>query len=338
MEKIKKENVLMLGYDFKREPLFITESDYDWKNKFIDVIKNMAEACERPAIALSGGIDSSVIAYYLKQYNPKATAFTMCLDDQIPVDESKEITKHINMKHIIKKVEINKQKIDDILDDIFTFYYPFDKGSLVPNYILFNLLKKENYDGVFFGDGADELFGGYDRHLRGNPSFERDLMIFSPEELMMFKLKPSIEVMDMQDDYDMLTNITDMLKFEWSHEFPNAHLLKMECMSKYFNINSLFPYLDMDVMCSALSSKPKFSFDSKIKKLPLYILYYRLYKKERRKIPLKFDYLKYISPCDIQDKFIKEYLMKLNGSNKTRNFNRKLWLTYMLERYERAKN
>jgi len=333
---IKKENVLMLGYDFKRTPLLAIETDWNWRKYLKDATKDMVEDLERPAVCLSGGIDSAIIAYYAKKYNPKTVAFTMNLDDEIPVKESKEIAKKLNMKHIIKKKSLLRRDVDKALEEIFEFFYPFDKGSLIPNYILFQLLEKEKFDGVFFGDGADELFGGYKRHFQHNISFADNIRIFGIHELKLWGLEPSQEVLKMRKRYEKAESVVDRLKLEWEYEFPNAHLLKMEKYSEHFDINSLFPYLVPEVRYSALAAKPKIDFNRKIRKLQLHHLYTRLIGIEREKIPLKFDYLRYVCPRSIKDKKIRKYLKGLDPTS--RNYNRKIWISYILEKYEEVKS
>ncbi|MFX0132537.1 MAG: asparagine synthase C-terminal domain-containing protein [Candidatus Hodarchaeota archaeon] len=333
---MKKENVLMLGYDLIAKPMLAIETNYDWKNYLIKEIKMIAEKYKRPAIALSGGIDSSVIAYYLKKYNKNSIAFTMGLNDNIPIEESQEITKKLEMEHITQKINFTKSDLNLTLWEIFNYFYPFDKGSLIPCWILVNALSKHDFDCVLFGDGADELFGGYNRHINKNPNWESDIMIYNTMELKtIWNLEPDEIALDFQIRYNNTKNIEERLKLEWEYEFPNAHLLKMEKFCQARQINYYFPYLNTDVRFSALATRPKVDISKQIKKMPLYNLYHRLFRYDREKIPLKFDYLKYISSKDIKNNTVRDYLKTL--SHESRNYDRKVWLAYLLEKYEECK-
>ena len=73
------------------------------------------------------------------------------------------IAKHFKTNHI----ELEAKKIEpDILSTLVDFYdEPFSDTSMMPTYILCNLVKK-HCKVVLGGDGGDELFGGYANYQR----------------------------------------------------------------------------------------------------------------------------------------------------------------------------
>ena len=112
-------------------------------------------------VFLSGGIDSSLIAYYAKNIMPNIQSFTIKMTNST-YDESeyaKLVSKKLKIKNniaefdddeILKSLEIIENKIDEPLGD----------PSILPTFLLSKFAK--NYIKVALsGDGADELFCGY---------------------------------------------------------------------------------------------------------------------------------------------------------------------------------
>ena len=109
----------------------------------------------KPAILLSGGLDSSIIYHIAKKINPQIKAFH--------VENGEE--------EFIKAIAGNYEKID--LKDysispeeaIRRNQTPVDLGSVIPQAQLAEALKNKGIHVVLSGDGADELFSGYDRNI-----------------------------------------------------------------------------------------------------------------------------------------------------------------------------
>ena len=110
---------------------------------------------------LSGGIDSSIIAYYAKKYSSKIKSFTIKMDNK-SYDESEYasiVSKHLEIKNhtlllqekdLLESLSHIENKIDE----------PISDPSIIPTYLVCKLAKR--YVKVALsGDGADELFSGY---------------------------------------------------------------------------------------------------------------------------------------------------------------------------------
>jgi len=331
--ELDKTCLLSLGYDLVRKPIQIISKQGDFQKELENVIKDQCEQYDNLAVCLSGGIDSAVIAYYATRYAKKLTAYTMVFNyDGVPVQESKSLVKFLDIPHKIEKKSINRMDIDSALHHILEIYYPFDKGSLIPMYWMFDSLSMENFDGVLFGDGADELFGGYNRHLNFNSfSFHNNIEIFNEEEIeTLFHLRVSSKLEKITDDFNRVQTLDDLLNLEFKYEFPNAHLLKMEAFASEFKVNTLFPFLDQNFMNVAMGTNPKIS--NGVKKEPLFNLFHQMYGAKRTKIPLKFDYLSLLSVSDLTGYKVKDRLKWAYPFE--RNYNRKIWIAYLLERYE----
>ena len=112
-------------------------------------------------VFLSGGIDSSLIAYYAKKFDSNITSFTIKMENDT-YDESsfaKLVADKLGIKNkvaefdnheIIKSLEIIEKKMDEPLGD----------PSILPTFLL-SKFAKETVKVALSGDGADELFCGY---------------------------------------------------------------------------------------------------------------------------------------------------------------------------------
>ena len=116
-------------------------------------------------VLLSGGVDSSLVSYFAsKSSNPPFMAFNLSFSSD--EDESiKAIAISKKLKIPIKVIKVNElQLIKKVKSLISSLDQPLADPSTIPTYILFNSVKKD-CKVVLSGDGADELFYGYERYI-----------------------------------------------------------------------------------------------------------------------------------------------------------------------------
>ncbi|QFR39023.1 asparagine synthase (glutamine-hydrolyzing) [Candidatus Gracilibacteria bacterium 28_42_T64] len=141
----------------------------DKQKLFLEFDKILKEAVNKVSISdvpislfLSGGLDSSLLAYYLKESGVDFKAFTLGFkEDQF--DESKiakKISNFLGIDH--QTFYINKKEVLENLDQILAIYNePHVDFSSIPTYLLSKKVRKSGYKVALGGDGGDELFGGY---------------------------------------------------------------------------------------------------------------------------------------------------------------------------------
>lgn len=118
---------------------------------------------DRPlGLFLSGGIDSTLIAFFLKKMNVNnIDSYSINFNDK-NFDESKYsnfVSKKLGIKHYYKTLDFNESIKS--LDRIFKLIdEPFIDASLIPTYNLCNFATR-SIKVSLSGDGADELFSGY---------------------------------------------------------------------------------------------------------------------------------------------------------------------------------
>lgn len=115
---------------------------------------------------LSGGIDSSIIVGLASRYTDKLNTFSIGYRDEPFFDETKYanlVAKKFNTNHTVfsltnQNLLENLQNVLDYIDE------PFGDSSALPVYILSKETRK-HVTVALSGDGADELFAGYNKYL-----------------------------------------------------------------------------------------------------------------------------------------------------------------------------
>lgn len=127
------------------------------------VIDDQLKADVSVDLLLSGGIDSSIIAYIAKSILGKdVKAFSLSFQNK-RFDESHKsvkIAEDLNLEHEI--IEFSEEQNYEVIDELmYKLPEPIGDPSIVPTYYL-NKIVSQHTKAVLTGDGADELFGGYD--------------------------------------------------------------------------------------------------------------------------------------------------------------------------------
>ena len=115
------------------------------------------------AAYVSGGIDSSALAFELAATNPKLQTFSVTFEDSA-YDESprqRELNKQLGLT--CKSVSVDDAAIADNFADVVRIVgQPFFRTAPVPMYLLSRAVRQEGHRVVLSGEGADELLLGYD--------------------------------------------------------------------------------------------------------------------------------------------------------------------------------
>jgi len=118
-------------------------------------------------LLLSGGIDSSLVAYTLGRLGTDVASFTIGVPDR-ELDEANEasaIAKRLGIRHTVLPLSDSDalQLANTAIDSLDE---PFGDSSAVPTYAVCALARQRSTV-LLGGDGGDEVFGGYTRHLWG---------------------------------------------------------------------------------------------------------------------------------------------------------------------------
>ncbi|MDQ3111059.1 MAG: asparagine synthase (glutamine-hydrolyzing) [Bacteroidota bacterium] len=114
---------------------------------------------------LSGGLDSSIITALAAKQKNNFQTFSIGFADEPFFDETayaEQVAKHLGTKHHVFSLT-NK----DLLESLGSFFENLDEPFADSSALAVNILARETRKHVtvaLSGDGADELFGGYNKH------------------------------------------------------------------------------------------------------------------------------------------------------------------------------
>lgn len=122
---------------------------------------------------LSGGIDSSLIVSIMQSESAAAVrTFTIGWDDS-DYDESqaaRAVAEHLGTQHT--EFRVTPEDALAVLPALPRIYdEPFADASQIPTYLVARLARR-HVTVALSGDGGDELFGGYNRHVHGPTLWE----------------------------------------------------------------------------------------------------------------------------------------------------------------------
>lgn len=145
--------------------------------KINEVLENSVLECKAKTLALSGGLDSSIIAYFLK--NKECNAIALTTRDFIATDLTycQLVAKKFNMplKIIMPQTEELLSSIDETIKILKNFNDIEIRNSIVI-YLILKSVKDSGESSIILGDGADELFAGYSFFLKkNNDELQKDL-------------------------------------------------------------------------------------------------------------------------------------------------------------------
>jgi asparagine synthase (glutamine-hydrolysing) len=119
---------------------------------------------------LSGGLDSSIVAYVLAQIGVEFETFTIGHTDSMDVVHAREMATFLKTKHHeVPLPPLNVELIIEIIKTLGTYDVTTIRAS-IPMYWICKYIKEHTDIVILFsGEGADEIFGGY-RYFRNAPS------------------------------------------------------------------------------------------------------------------------------------------------------------------------
>ena len=131
-------------------------------NQLYQLLENSCDKCKSDTIAMSGGLDSTIIAYLLKEKISKA--ITIISEDFVATDLT---YCQLASKEFDISLQISKVSTAEILAGIqetIKILKNFNEIEIRNNVVMFlamQFIKKQGKKSILTGDGADEIFAGY---------------------------------------------------------------------------------------------------------------------------------------------------------------------------------
>ena len=131
-------------------------------DKIYNVMEKACNETKSDLISLSGGLDSSIIAYFLKQRKPKTV--TVIAEDFVSTDLTycQMISKQMELPLTIYSVKTSEilEAVEETIK-ILKNFNDIEIRNNVVMYLAIKWAKEKGEKSIITGDGADELFAGY---------------------------------------------------------------------------------------------------------------------------------------------------------------------------------
>ena len=181
-----------------------------YQEKIEEILVKTIKKTPKKKIGLlfSGGIDSLVLAHYLKKLNYNFTCYTSASNENSEdLKYAKEIAKELKLN--LKFKILDSKKIPKYLEKIIPIIQqtnPINVSVALTVYVATELAKKDNIEILFSGLGSDEIFGGYHRH-KTSKNLNKDLkegltkvyeddLIRDQKIISYFKIEPSVPYLE----------------------------------------------------------------------------------------------------------------------------------------------
>lgn len=137
----------------------------EFERVLFDSINSIYPSHEIPALMLSGGIDSTLIACLLAEHGLQFKAFSTTLHESSH-DESATVKKIARKLGIgVEFIEIGAPQLDTLLDSQSVLDIPIGEASYLAAWQSANVISGFNHKVVILGDGGDEILAGYPTYL-----------------------------------------------------------------------------------------------------------------------------------------------------------------------------
>ena len=346
-------------YDFVKERTE-EEIDYEKLEKIIfESIKRHLISDAPVGIQLSGGIDSSILAWYVNKIKGEGIKSFSINFLESKFDESVEAAqtaKKFNFDH--HSIPFSVTDFIEIWPKAIEFFdEPINHPHTLPLFKLYQVAK-EHVKVLLSGEGADEVFLGYEHHKKIlNITNFKDLRNFS--KFLDFDLIKEYLNLDLiENTGDCWGNKTESAKYWISkgstgisgyefHHHLNTLLNRIDKMSMAHSVEVRTPFLDNELVEFGLKQNVDSLFrfsenDNTKRKIPLMKIYEKLFNidaSDKSKIGFRVPFDEWIQNKPELRKFCSQILSKTKqydelNHNKIKELQKNLEVNKTLDNYQ----
>jgi asparagine synthase (glutamine-hydrolysing) len=161
----KFKAVKTLTYD-QPKPITLDDAAKQLQALLVESIQRRVHGLKECAVAFSGGLDSSVVAFLASKCGVKVKLLHVSLENQAETEEAIEAAEALDLPlqvDLFKDSDVEKvlPKVVELIEEPD----PIKASIGVPFYWEAEKAAEEGFKAVLAGQGADELFGGYQRYV-----------------------------------------------------------------------------------------------------------------------------------------------------------------------------
>ncbi|WP_414468733.1 asparagine synthase (glutamine-hydrolyzing) [Methanobacterium sp. ACI-7] len=210
------------------------------KNNIVKSVAKRVKGLDKIGILFSAGIDSTILAKITDDLGVETILYSVGNKNSQDLKFAKKTAEQMNIPLKIKTVDIEDVKyyLKPLLDAIEEFNI-MKIGVGMPAYIAAEMAHEDGLKVMLSGQGADELFGGYNRYLK------------------FYEEKGEIAQEDLKEDILNLYHV---------------NLQRDDAVTMANSIELRVPYLDLDIINTAINIPMKYKINGKEDKLRKCIL------------------------------------------------------------------
>ena len=164
-EGFKFKPVKTLVYS-KPEPATMREAAVTLQKLLEQSVRMRVMGVKDVAVAFSGGLDSSIVACFAKKCGANVHLVHVSLKNRPETEEAKKAADDLNLPlqvHLFTEIDVEKviAKVVELIEEP----NPVKASIGVPFYWTAEKTAKTGFQALLAGQGADELFGGYQRYV-----------------------------------------------------------------------------------------------------------------------------------------------------------------------------
>ncbi|MEM4726812.1 MAG: asparagine synthetase B [Candidatus Bathyarchaeia archaeon] len=169
--EMSREGVHLMEVKTLRKPktggMSLEDSAMELDRLMMDAVERRSRGLTRAFLGFSGGIDSSLLAYYLDLSGVRVHLICVGLEASDDVRFAMEVAEELGLP--ITLISIDEGRVKEDLDDVLLSVESYNPLQIAVGLPLYWAVKAAVELGgrVFFsGCGSDELFGGYEKYVR----------------------------------------------------------------------------------------------------------------------------------------------------------------------------
>ncbi len=206
--------------------------------KLNDAVRDQMVADVPVGAFLSGGIDSSLIVSLMrKNTNKSVKTYTIGYEDN-NYDESsyaKLVAQHLGTSHT--ELILSPKDLIDVVPKLPSLYdEPFADSSQVPTFLI-SKLARNSVKVALSGDGGDEVFGGYNRHIWTKDVWSK---IHSLPKWLKFTIKAILETPSEKRWNQIYYLLEFIIPIRYRMRLPGEKIHKISKTLSALNVEELY--------------------------------------------------------------------------------------------------
>jgi asparagine synthase (glutamine-hydrolysing) len=237
------------------------ESKYELGQQLLQSVESQLMGEVPIGLLLSGGLDSSAIAYYIKQAGANLMTFNIGFPQVNEFKYSRSVAKSLGLQHT--EIVTTVDELNSLFDQVvLALDQPIADPACLPLYRLAQELK-QHVTVVLSGEGGDELFAGYPQYshlIQDNLPYQRRFQRFLERSWYFINYQEFLQDIAISPVtrrhwkyFDEQPLLNGMLAYDMKTWMPENLMMKADKIMMAHSLEGRFPFLDINLFSFAAS-------------------------------------------------------------------------------------